>query len=333
VDRVLCAGSFVCDLIAAGLDHVAEPGELVYAPYGIELKIGGHSANVAIDLTQLGSSGVASVGCIGEDLFAEFIESELKNKGVKAYPEVVRYTNTAKNIALIVEGEDRRFVAELAANTMLSTSHLYSVLKESHPELFYLGTVGGLMHIDEDLVQVLEYAKSLGCLTFVDVVMPTGLGWANLTKALPSVDILHCNEAECTALTGIRDPASSANILLRDGAKLVLITFGAEGVYAASEALRLKMPGFEAGSIDPTGAGDAFCAGVINKLLETSEGPPSLGSISKELLVNALLEGEAAGASCVSAFGATTAVTRENVDRLVESQGEAVLDSTLILER
>ncbi|MBS7631791.1 carbohydrate kinase family protein, partial [Candidatus Bathyarchaeota archaeon] len=240
--------------------------------------------------------------------------------------------NTAKNIALIVEGEDRRFVAELAANTMLSTSHLLSVLEESQPEFFYLGTVGGLRHIDGDLVQVLEYAKSLGCLTIVDVVMPSGLGWTNLTKALPSVDILHCNEVECAALTGARDPASSADILLREGVKLVLVTFGAEGVYAASEVLRLKMPGFEAEAIDPTGAGDAFCAGVIHKLLETSEAPPSLGSFPKDLLVRALLEGEAAGASCVSAFGATTAVTRENVDRLVESQGEAVLDSTVIFE-
>jgi len=36
------------------------------------------------------------------------------------------------------------------------------------------------------------------------------------------------------------------------------------------------------------------------------------------------MEGEAAGASCVTAIGTTTAVTIENVSRILEEQGEEI---------
>jgi len=65
--KVLCAGSFVCDIIAAHLPAMGAPGSLTYAPRGIELAAGGHSANVSIDLSQLGLRGVAAAGAVGED--------------------------------------------------------------------------------------------------------------------------------------------------------------------------------------------------------------------------------------------------------------------------
>ncbi len=37
-----------------------------------------------------------------------------------------------------------------------------------------------------------------------------------------------------------------------------------------------------------------------------------------------LLKGSAAGAACVTSTGATTAVTRENVDSLMKDQGDRV---------
>jgi len=43
----------MCDIVAADLPRISGPGELVYAPRGIELLVGGHAANVAIDLTKM----------------------------------------------------------------------------------------------------------------------------------------------------------------------------------------------------------------------------------------------------------------------------------------
>ena len=326
--RVLCAGSFVCDIIAAGLDHIAAPGELVYVPLGIDLKPGGHSANVAIDLTQLGISDVAAIGGIGDDLFGEFMEGELVKRGVAVYPERFGELHTAKNIAIIVEGEDRRFIAELTANTMLSPSHVISTLEDSHPDVFYLGTVGGLRLVDEDLVEVLQAAKGLGCLTMLDVIMPHGFGWDSLTQALGFADILHCNETESTALTGLSDPSEAARRLVEEGVSLVIVTIGPHGLVAATKGIGLRMPAFKVDSVDPTGAGDAFSAGFLDALLKSGADLKSIEAISLETLKGVLLAGEAAGAACVTAIGASTAVTRENVDGLISSQGESILGAS-----
>jgi len=325
---VLCAGSFVCDIIAAGLDHMAAPGELVYAPQGIDLKPGGHSANVAIDLAQLGITGVAAVGGLGNDLFGEFMEGELVRLGLDVHPERFGELHTAKNLAIIVEGEDRRFIAELTANTMLSPGHVISTLEDSRPKVFYLGTVGGLRLVDESLVEVMQAAKSMGCATMLDVIMPHGFGWDHLTQALRFTDILHCNETESVALTGLSDPSKAARRLTDLGAGLAIVTLGPDGLVAASKGVRLRMPAFEIDAVDPTGAGDAFSAGLLSALLKSRVDLKLIDAISRESLMQILLEGEAAGAACVTAIGASTAVNRENVDKLITEQGESVLKTS-----
>ena len=46
-------------------------------------------------------------------------------------------------------------------------------------------------------------------------------------------------------------------------------------------------------------------------------------------LKSLLLRGSAAGASCVTAVGATTAVLKGAVDKLIEEQGERIWAETL----
>lgn len=324
---VLCAGSFVCDIVAAGLPQIGGPGDLIYAPHGISLSVGGHSANVSIDLVQLGQKKVAAAGCIGDDLFGDYLEGELGRRGVHVYLERLTDMGTAKNIALVVEGEDRRFYAELAANTMLSPGRVLSALDDVEPGVFFLGTVGGLRLIDRHLTEVLSEARSRRCLTFVDIIVPNGGSWEQLTEALPLIDVLHCNDRESAALTGTENQHEAADELLRRGVGFVLITMGSMGLLAYTERLKLQMPAFRVDAMDPTGAGDALCAGVIHALLDASTDRVRPPLEAEGPLKRVLLEGAAAGAACVTAPGATTAVTRPMVDRLIREQGEAVWSS------
>jgi hypothetical protein len=140
---VLCSGSFMIDLIAPDLPRLGEPGDLVYAPRGIQIHVGGHAANVAIDLAQLGQSHVAAAGCIGDDVLGGFVEGALEDGGVEVHAERARGASTAKNVALVVEGEDRRFYAELAANTMLSPSTSSTPSKRPIPDSSTRGRWGG----------------------------------------------------------------------------------------------------------------------------------------------------------------------------------------------
>jgi len=327
---VLCCGSFVCDLVAAGIPRVSEPGEVTYAPRGIEISVGGHSANVSIDLVQLGCPSVAAAGCIGEDVFGDYIVGELGSRGIEVYAERLGGFRTAKNMALVVKGEDRRFIAELAANTMLSVGHVLSSLGDASPDVFYLGTVGGLRFIDQSLLEVLDAARRRGCLTFLDLVIPEEGGWDQLTEALHLIDVLHCNVRESTALTGESDPVIAANFLIERGVGLIAITSGSRGLTAATKKSKLRMPAFKVNTVDPTGAGDAFCAGVIQGLLSEPVERENLPIISQGVLKRILIQGAAAGATCVTAAGATKAVTRELVDNLIREQGEDIMKAVKI---
>lgn len=317
--------------MAAGIPSTGRPGEIIYAPRGIEVCVGGHAANVSIDLVQLGQPDVAATGCIGEDVFGDYIEGELRGRGVEVYVERRTDFNTAKNLVLVVEGDDRRFFTEVAANAMLSASHVLSTLDDVGPSIFYLGTVGGLRLIDQNLIDVLAAARDRGCITFVDIIIPNEDGWRYLTSALPLIDMLHCNIRESTALTGVSEPGAAADLLLEEGVRLIMITMGSMGLIAATEDMKLKLPAFKVDTLDPTGAGDAFCAGVIHALPEDSSDPKRIFPLHSRVLKRILLQGAAAGAACVTTAGATTAVKRDIVDRLILEQGEDIMESMNIL--
>jgi sugar/nucleoside kinase (ribokinase family) len=61
---VTCAGILVADMFAVDLPKVSAPGELTFVPRGIEMYVGGHSANVSINLRRMGLSE-GDVSCVG----------------------------------------------------------------------------------------------------------------------------------------------------------------------------------------------------------------------------------------------------------------------------
>jgi len=322
--EALCAGSFMIDIVAPHLPAITPPGGLIYAPQGISVNVGGHAANVSIDLAQLGQSGVTAAGCVGEDMLGRFIRETLTKAGVEPQPQILTDTHTAKNIALTVEGEDRRFIAELAANTLLSPDYIISLLKR-RPRILYLGTIGGLRHVDGDLPHILATAHAFGAMTLVDVIAPTEPNWDHLNRALPGIDILHLNATEAHLATGVKDPQKAAKKLRDTGAKTVIVTGASSGLLALHGDAFVKMPAFSVEAVDETGAGDALCAGIIRNLLTL--GNPAEATLPE--FKQALLWGQAAGAACVTAPGATTAVTKHNVEHLISEQGDRVLTSSL----
>jgi sugar/nucleoside kinase (ribokinase family) len=188
-----------------------------------------------------------------------------------------------------------------------------------------------LGRFDERLAHVLQKAKGYNSLTFIDPVIPYEHGWEFLSHALKWTDVFHCNEVEAFNMTGEKDPRKAAKALIKEGVKFVIISMGERGLIAKTEKVALEMPALKVPVIDPSGAGDAFCAGMIYKLVQkTRYEPRDIVDLPAEDLVNILLEGATAGAACATAIGTTTAVTRENVDRLLKEQGQEILKNVLI---
>jgi sugar/nucleoside kinase (ribokinase family) len=324
---ILCSGSFVADILVPDLPYIGLPGSLVYAPSGIHLSPGGHSSNVAINLVQLGAKNVHAVGSIGNDEIGDLIVEQLKNRGVNTIPEVKIQSTTAKNIALLVKGEDRRFISELTANSLLSSEHLKKTIKKIQPKFFYQGTLGGLPDIEKNLRDILIDIQNCGALVFIDVIMPNN-GWSYLHRALPFVDVFHANRSEVQSLTESKDPNQAVRMLVENGVKLVVITDAQNGLIAGTNKLRIEMPAYQVDQIDPTGAGDALSAGIIDYL---QRAPTQKEIINNpKALTELLLWAQASGSACVTGLGATTNVNKEYLKEILNPQRYNILERTRI---
>jgi len=325
---VTCVGILVTDLIAAHLPKVASPGELIYAPKGIEMHMGGHCGNVSINLRKLGikEGEVSATGAVGEDLFGSFLEGLLHQHETVTHLQKIPNVGTSKDLILVVKGEDRRYHTDIGANLYLDPKYVLSILEEEKPKVFYAGGVGLTGKFDEQLSMVLRRAKELECITFVDPVKPYMHGWDFIISSMKWIDIFHCNQDEGREITGKKNPWEAAKYLRKKGAKLVVISLGEKGLIAISKNAIFDMPAFKVPVVDPTGAGDALCAGIIRGLLRIIDHERrEISRLSEKELANVLLEGEAAGAACVTGVGTTTAVTEENVTRILKEQKEELL--------
>jgi fructokinase len=321
--KVTCAGILVADLIAADLPRVSGPGEITFTRRAIETHIGGHAANVSADLMRLGMKPgeVGCLGAVGNDPFADFFEKTLASHRVSVSLQRTAAARTSVDLILVVKGEDRRYHVDVGANSDFDPAFVLRSVRREKPLLFYAGGTGLMARFDRSLAAVLREVKGLGCVTFVDPVMPVNNSWGHLQKALKWTDIFHCNDGEARSLTGQPELGAAIRDLLNSGPQLLLLSRGAGGVIAATGRRRLSLEAFRVKTLDPTGAGDAFCAGFIRKTVQHLRGAPAQGlDWTDEELAGMLLEAEAAGAACVTGVGTTSAVKRETVDALLAAQ-------------
>lgn len=326
---VTCLGLIVVDVIASSIPKIAEPGKLVFVENGIKVKIGGHCANVSIDLRKLGvkPGGVSAIGAVGVDDLGDFAEKELARFGVVSHVQHVLEAETSKNIILVVRGEDRRFHLDPGANLHVNFAEAEGVIVEEDPEWLYVGLIGLNGEVDLKTLKLLKRVRRMGVKTILDTVMPPRCGDLLLQRVKGLVDILHCNGLEAQALTGESHVEEAVKRLLREGVTLPVVTFGEGGLVAGFRDRLIQMPAFQVRVVDPTGAGDAFCAGLLKSLLT---GGGTFDELDGRMLSHHLLYASASGAACVSDVGATTNVTDENVDRILAEQGEKILNTTYV---
>jgi sugar/nucleoside kinase (ribokinase family) len=152
-----------------------------------------------------------------------------------------------------------------------------------------------------DLQLLFHDAKAAGLTTVLDVVIPAGTENAakHVLPALAFTDYFLPNNDEAALLTGFTDPFQQARELAHHHPMTtVVITLGDRGSLAVKGTEIIETPAFPMSSIDESGAGDAFAAGLIVGILEAWP------------LEFALRFAAAVGASCTRAVGCADGVFR-----------------------
>ena len=268
---VTALGELLVDMTQSGR---SEQGNQLF-----EANPGGAPANVLAMLRKLGKR-CAFLGKVGQDSFGDMLERTVREAGIdvaglRRDPEI---PTTLALVHTFPNGDrDFSFYRKPGADIRLRPEELdHERLRGCR--IFHFGT---LSLTDEPCraatLAAVREAKEAGALLSFDPNLREPL-WPSLEAAreqiawgLGQCDILKISDNEILFMTGEEDfDAGAAKLRAAyPNIRLLNVTAGAAGSYAYCGALRAFEPACKRGGvIETTGAGDTFCACMLNYVLE-----------------------------------------------------------------
>ncbi len=269
------------DVVAIGelLIDFTENGKSAQGNPVLEANPGGAPCNVLAMLTKLGKK-TGFIGKIGNDMFGDQLEQAVREVGIdtaglKRDPEV----NTTLAFVHTKEDGDREFsfYRNPGADMMITENDLeYSMIEGCR--IFHYGTLSMTHEICREATRrAIDTAKDAGAILSFDPNLREPL-WKSLDEAREQIlygmgqcDVLKISDNEIVWLTGEEDfDAGAAWIRKRfPNITLILVSVGKEGSRAYMGSMRAEVPAFvQEKTIETTGAGDTFCACILNYILE-----------------------------------------------------------------
>ena len=244
-----------------------------------EANPGGAPCNVLAMLRKLDKS-CAFVGKVGNDIFGHMLRGVVSDAGINV-DSLVMDDDVRTTLAIVktYENGDRdfSFYRNPGADMMLTENEL-PLDMIANCRIFHFGTLS-MTHpaVRKATLKAIEAAKTNGALISFDPNLRPPL-WKSLEEAKEQIavglclcDILKIADNEIEFMTGQTDFDKGAAILQDKypNIKILNVTAGAGGSYSYSCGHRVFMPAFHlGGTIETTGAGDTFCASVLNYVLE-----------------------------------------------------------------
>jgi len=293
---VACLGNLIVDVIKE-IDAYPGLGNLASIT-GVSYATGGLVPNCLLDLAAMDPHlPLTAVGLVGRDGYGQRIVDALNAAGIDTR-HVGRHPSlpTAFTDVMSLRGGDRSFFHCRGANAAFGPAHI--PLDEISADILHFGYILLLDALDAPdaacgtaLARVLSEARARGFKTSVDVVSEQGSRFAAcVTPALRHADYCVINEVEAAAVTGIACRDAQGQLLVErtrplcealyaSGVKEWAVVHCPEGSFAAQGRHFFRQPSLALPNEEirgKTGAGDAFCAGVLYGAHEGMELPEAL---------------------------------------------------------
>lgn len=243
-----------------------------------EANPGGAPCNVLAMLKKLGRS-CAFVGKVGEDMFGHLLRDVAAEAGIcMDYLVFDKDARTTLAFVKTFENGDRdfSFYRSPGADMLLTEGELpLDVIANSR--IFHFGTLS-MTHegVRKATCKAIDTARQGGALISFDPNLRPPL-WGSLEDArtqisygLAHCDVLKIADNELEFMTGETDFDKGAALLRGryPNIKLFNVTAGADGSYSYYGDKKVFVPACKlGGTIETTGAGDTFCACVLNFVL------------------------------------------------------------------
>lgn len=248
---VLCVGRVYCDVVFTGLARLPTPGTEIFAD-GLQLRAGGGAFTTAAYLAALGERASLAT-FLPAPPFDKLVAADIAAAGIEnsACRPAVSAADPQLTCALVGAG-DRAFITRRSGP---ATPQLDQDLPErlglAH---LHLGELSTLV----EAPWLADFARGAGLTLSLDCGWDESLAAADAAAAIAAVDVFLPNSEERAWLDGLG---------IRPGTgPLWVEKRGAEGS-ALLGTPKLAVPAERLRPIDPTGAGDAFNAGFLQRWL------------------------------------------------------------------
>lgn len=286
----------------------------------LEANPGGAVCNVLAMLGRLGKK-TAFIGKVGQDMFGTQLKNAVEEVGIdtRALFMDEEVHTTLAFVHTYPDGDrDFSFYRNPGADMMLTKDEVPEDLIQNS-RLFHFGTLSSTHEgVREATRHALDIAKDAGCIITFDPNLRPPL-WKSLEDAkremeygMTKCDVLKISDNEVEFLFGTTDYDKGAALIREKyNIPLVLITMGKDGSRAYYKDMRVEAaPFLQENTIETTGAGDTFCASILNYVLEHG-----LNDLTEENLLEMLTFANAA---------ASLITTRKGALRVMPSRQEVI---------
>ena len=315
---VIALGELLIDFTQNGL---SEQGNGLF-----EANPGGAPCNVLSMLNNLGKK-TSFIGKVGNDQFGKTLKKALEELGIGT-ENLLMDNEVHTTLALVhtfADGDrDFSFYRNPGADMMLTVDELNLDLVRD-TRIFHFGTLS-MTHdgIRATTKKAVETAKEAGALISFDPNLREPL-WDSLDNAKEQVrwglgkcDVLKISDNEIQWLTGENDFTAGVKKIREEfPIPLILVSKGRDGsrAYYGDHYVEVA-PFLQENTIETTGAGDTFCACVLNYVLENG-----LEALTDEQLKEMLTFANAAASIITTSKGALRVMqTREEVLGFLKKQ-------------
>ena len=228
------------------------------------ITLGGSTCNVAVWLTHLGVK-VDLVGAIGEDVLGTWVITQLQAFGVSDENiRTIAQNRTGTCVILVDETGARSMMPDFGANLVQGVDQgIEKLIQES--DIVAMSAYTFLRPESRKFaLDVLECVEKSSARMVIDAASSSPIemtGADKVRKYLARADLVLANEDEFAALASGAPAdwtAEFRNLIVKRGER------GALWLYRGQEVASVKAETVKV--LDTTGAGDAFCAGLLSQL-------------------------------------------------------------------
>ena len=232
--------------------------------------LGGSGSHAVVGMRTWNDAPLGLVGYLGDDTPEPFV-AHLQRLGVSPDGLVHRAGLPTPRAWQLFEADGQRTevfrtsLSEFVAN-QVRFDELNATLRQSSG--FHVQW-GGSMAETTRLVRQLKRANPSAAVVFEPIDDFLGLDRTAWAPLLRECDVFLPNLDEAAILTGEASPADMATALLDWGADRVVIRMAEQGIWAQDrQGNRWRIPAVPTQVVDVTGAGNAFCGGLLAGLVE-----------------------------------------------------------------